>query len=315
MSPSGALQSQVFTNYVAIVVTLLVVAGAILAILQWGFRRDVRSILTTYRSWIVMATLALGSVFAGRVPLIVFFAILAIFAFKEFARATGLYRDWWLTSVVYLGIIAGAAICVMNDPFSGGPGWYGMYMTLPVYVIAVILIIPIVRNRVEGQLQAIALALVGFVYIGWMFGHLGLLADSSYAYGYVLFLLFAVEITDVSAFVFGRLFGRHKLRSNISPNKTWGGAIGALGVAMALPWLLRFSFPHFGTPQLILTGLIIGVGGQLGDLSISVIKRDLGVKDMGAAIHGHGGVLDRVDSLIYTAPLFFHMAHYFHDPY
>jgi phosphatidate cytidylyltransferase len=111
------------------------------------------------------------------------------------------------------------------------------------------------------------------------------------------------------------MFGRHKLREAISPNKTWGGALGALAVSMALPWLLRFSFPHFGPLQLVLTGLIVGVGGQLGDLTISMIKRDIGMKDMGSLIPGHGGVLDRIDSLIFAGPLFFHMVRWFYDVY
>jgi len=102
------------------------------------------------------------------------------------------------------------------------------------------------------------------------------------------------------------------LRSEISPNKTWEGALGAFAVAMILPWLLRFSFPFFGTRELILTGLIVGIGGQLGDLSISVIKREIGTKDMAATIPGHGGILDRIDSLIYVAPLFMHMAGYYY---
>ena len=90
------------------------------------------------------------------------------------------------------------------------------------------------------------------------------------------------------------------------------GFVGAFGVSMALPWLLWFSFPHFEPLHLILTGIIVGLGGQLGDLVISYIKRDIGIKDMGTTIKGHGGILDRVDSMIFVAPIFFHMARWFH---
>ena len=148
-----------------------------------------------------------------------------------------------------------------------------------------------------------------------MFGHLIFLANARDAYGYVLYLLLAVELNDVAAYTTGKLFGRHPLRSNISPKKTWEGALGALAVSLVLPWLLRFSFPHFTARDLILTGLIVGIAGQLGDLSISVIKRDLGIKDMGALIPGHGGILDRIDSMIYVAPFFFHLVRWFHDLY
>jgi phosphatidate cytidylyltransferase len=117
---------------------------------------------------------------------------------------------------------------------------------------------------------------------------------------------------DVAAFTFGKIFGRHPLRSEISPIKTWEGALGAFGGAMILPWFLRLSFPFFGACQLILTGLIVGIGGQLDDLLISVVKRDIGTKDMAATIPGHGGILDRIDSLVYAAPLFTHMTGYYY---
>jgi phosphatidate cytidylyltransferase len=130
-----------------------------------------------------------------------------------------------------------------------------------------------------------------------------------------MYLLFAVEFNDIAAFMFGKLFGRHPLRSNVSPKKTWEGSLGALSVSLVLPWLMRFSFPHFSALELVLVGLIVGIAGQLGDLSISVIKRDLGIKDMGAVLEGHGGILDRVDSLIYVAPLFFHLVRWSHDIY
>jgi phosphatidate cytidylyltransferase len=251
----------------------------------------------------------------GRITTILFFTLLGIFAFKEFAKATGLYRDWWMTGAVYVGILGVGALSAVFDPRLHLPGWYGMFAVWPVYVIALILLIPILRNRTQGQLQTIALALLGFIYIGWMFGHIAFLANAKYAYGYLFYLIFAVELNDVAAYTFGKTLGRHPLRSNISPKKTWEGSLGALAVSLLLSWLLWFSFPHFSVRELILSGLIVGIAGQLGDLSMSVIKRDLGIKDMGTLIGGHGGILDRIDSLIYVAPLFFHMARYFHDLY
>jgi phosphatidate cytidylyltransferase len=259
--------------------------------------------------------LLVGTIFLGRAATILFITWVSIFGFKEYARATGLYRDWVMTTVVYLGIAAVGVVSFVHDPQLGRPGWYGGFAIQPAYVIAAILLVPIVRNRSQGQLQTIALSLLGFLYIGWMLGHVSYLANANHAYGYLLYLIFAVELNDVAAFTCGKLFGRHPLRSNISPKKTWEGSLGALAVSLALPWLMQFSFPHFSAFELVLTGLIVGIAGQLGDLSISVIKRDLGIKDMGAVLEGHGGVLDRVDSLIYVAPLFFHMVRWFHDLY
>jgi len=314
MNPQEALQNPIFIMYVRIVAGLIAVAGVVLAFFTWVLKKEMRSVWLTYRSWLIMAPLILGSVFLGRIVTIIVLSLLAIFGFKEFARATGLYRDWWMTGGVYAGIIAVGILTLVRHPTpeNQGLGWYGLFMALPVYEIGLIILIPIVRNRVEGQLQTISLAIVGFIYIGWMFGHLGFLANPSRRYGYLLYLIFAVELNDVAAFTFGRLLGKHPFRSQISPKKTWEGAIGALCFSMVLPWVLRFSFPHFGTIQLVLTGLIVGVGGQLGDLSISVIKRDIGVKDMGVTIPGHGGILDRIDSLIYTSPLFMHMVDYYY---
>jgi phosphatidate cytidylyltransferase len=315
VSPHDALQNPVFAFYAALVLGVLIVAGLLLAALKWGFKKNVDAAWNSYRGWLVMAPVALGAIFLGREVTIVFFTTLAVFAAKEFARATGLYADWLATGVVYLGIIAAGVAAIVHDPRLGVPGWYGLFMALPVYVIATILLVPIVRNRTQGQLQVVALAMAAFMYLGWMFGHFIFLANSKHAYAYMMYLLVAVELNDVAAFTCGKLFGRHALRSAISPKKTWEGALGALAVSMALPWLLRCTMPHFDALDLVAIGLIVGVGGQLGDLSISVFKRDVGVKDMGAAIPGHGGILDRIDSLIYVAPIFFHIVRWRHDIY
>jgi phosphatidate cytidylyltransferase len=314
MSPQIALHDPVFRAYLWIVPISLAVGGAILGLLRFGLKKEIEPIWKTYRSWLIMAPLGLLVVFLGRVPTIVGVMLLAVFGFKEFARASGLYRDWWMTGAVYAGIVTVGVASLMPHPRAEEPGtgWYGFFVAVPVFAIALILLIPILRNRARGELQRMSLAIIGFVYVGWMFGHLGFLANATNAYGFLCYIIFATEVSDVTAFTVGRLVGRHPLRSEISPKKTWEGALGALIVSMILPWMLRFSFPFFGTWQLILTGLIVGIGGQLGDLSISVIKRDIGTKDMGAIIPGHGGILDRIDSLIYVAPLFTHMAGYYY---
>jgi phosphatidate cytidylyltransferase len=315
VSPSAALDSPAFKFYSALVLGVLIVAGLLLAILRWGLKKNVDHAWKAYRGWLVMVPLTLAAVFFGRATTIVFFTTLAVFGSKEFARATGLYADWLATGVVYLGIIAVGIAAVVPDPRLNVYGWYGLFMALPVYVIAAILLVPIVRNRTKGQLQVVALAMVAFMYLGWMFGHFIFLANAKHAYAYLMYLLVAVELNDVAAYTFGKLFGRHSLRSAISPKKTWEGSLGALAVSLALPWALWFTLLDFDALDLIAVGLIVGIGGQLGDLSISVIKRDVGVKDMGAVIPGHGGILDRIDSLIYVAPLFFHVVRFRHDIY
>jgi phosphatidate cytidylyltransferase len=309
MTPSAALASPIFRAYALAVLVLLALGGAVLLLLQRR-GRNCRALWATYRGWLVIAPLLLVTILAGRAPVIVVLTAISCFAFKEFARATGLYRDWVVCGAAYAMIVAAGVVTLVDNPNHGGEGWYGLFMTMPVFGIAAFLTIPILRNQPAGQLQAVSLTIVGFLYIGWMFGHLAFLANCEHAYGYLCYLLFAVAANDIAAFTFGKLLGRRKLCSNISPNKTWAGALGALAVSLAMPWLLRFSFPHFGPRDLVLTGLIVGIGGQLGDLTLSFIKRDIGIKDMGALIPGHGGILDRINSQIYVAPLFLHFVDY-----
>jgi phosphatidate cytidylyltransferase len=302
MSPSRALRDGIFLTYAILVVGLLLFAAAALTIAQFAFGKNVRSIWRTYGGWLWMIPMIAAAILLGRWAVILGTTLLAIFGFKEFSRATGLYQDWWTTGAVYLLMLLMAAL-TWSQQLQG-------FMILPVLAICLLAIIPVLRNRAEGQLQIIALSIFGFLYFGWMFGHLAWLANTANPYGYLIYLIFATELNDVVAFTSGKLFGHYPLRSHVSPKKTWGGAIGAIVVSMLLPLALRFSLPAFTTPQLLLIGLLVGIGGQLGDLVISVVKRDIGIKDMGATIPGHGGILDRIDSLIFVAPLFFHLVSY-----
>ncbi|HXU38032.1 MAG TPA: phosphatidate cytidylyltransferase [Blastocatellia bacterium] len=315
MSPSAALASDVFRIFALLTTGLLVIGGGTIAVVRFGFEKSVSHAWDSYRGWLVMVPVISVSLFAGRAVTICFLAIVSIVAFTEYARATGLHRDLAMTFVSLAGIAGIAVIALAREPATGEPGQYAMFnvfMAMPVFVSLALVLVSIFRNQPEGQLKAIALALFGFLYVGWMFGHLAFLANSRNAYGYLLYLLFAVELNDVAAFVCGKMFGRRPLCTNVSPWKTREGALGAVVISALFPLAVRFALPEFSAVECVIAGLIVGVGGHLGDLSISVIKRDVGVKDMGTLIRGHGGVLDRIDSLLYAAPLFFHFTRYVH---
>ena len=128
----------------------------------------------------------------------------------------------------------------------------------------------------------------------------------------VLFLLFMTQFNDVSQYVWGKSFGKHKIIPKVSPNKTWQGFIGGM---ITITLVAGFVAPYL-TPlseiQGFVAGALISVSGFFGDVVISSVKRDLHIKDSGSLLPGHGGILDRMDSLIYTAPLFFHYIYYLH---
>src|SRR5216110_527818 len=223
MSPQIALHDPVFRGYFLIVLISLAAGGAVLAFLRFISKKESASMFKTYWSWILMAGIGLLVVFLGRIPTIVGITFLAVYAFKEFSRASGLCRDSWMTGAVYAGIVTVGIASLVSHPRGEetGAGWYGLFVAMPAFEIALILLIPILRNRARGELQGISLAIVGFVCIGWMFGHLGFLANAINAYGFVCYIIFATALSDVAAFTFGKIFGRHPLRSEISPNKTW----------------------------------------------------------------------------------------------
>ena len=126
----------------------------------------------------------------------------------------------------------------------------------------------------------------------------------------MIFLLFTTQFNDVSQYVWGKMLGRHKIIPKVSPNKTWEGFLGGLLTVTLISALLAPYLTTLNMLQGVAAGLIIGIAGFFGDVVISAIKRDLQIKDSGTMIPGHGGILDRLDSLIYTAPLFFHYVNY-----
>lgn len=130
--------------------------------------------------------------------------------------------------------------------------------------------------------------------------------------GLIIYLVVLTSFNDVFQFTWGKLLGERKVLPTVSPNKTWEGLIGGVITTAILSYFIRFLTP-FSPGEALFTGLVIGVMGFVGDAVISAIKRDLHLKDTDDLIPGHGGAMDRLDSIIITAPIFYHLLTYFID--
>jgi phosphatidate cytidylyltransferase len=187
----------------------------------------------------------------------------------------------------------------------GAPGFTAIVFTA---VIAVTLSAPVWVDA-PPAVEPVAATLLAIAYVGWLLGHgvlLGALPDGA---PLVLLLVGTTWAGESAAYAIGSFLGRHPLAPVISPRKTVEGAVGQLGASIAAAaglgaWLL----PHWSVSTALLAGAVLGIVGQIGDLVESAIKRSLGTKDTGGLIPGHGGVLDRLDGLLFNAPALFYYA-------
>ena len=151
--------------------------------------------------------------------------------------------------------------------------------------------------------------IAGILYIGWLLGHLVALRGLDYGRDWVLFALFVTFASDSAAYFIGSAIGRHPLAPNISPKKTWegaaGGIAGAIGIGLLLVLILDLPVTYL---QVIPLAIAVSIFGQLGDLLESLFKRNTGVKDSGKAIPGHGGFLDRMDSVVFAGAFVYYYA-------
>ncbi len=190
--------------------------------------------------------------------------------------------------------------------------------------LLLIMIREVFRRDMSQSLAHIAVTVFGIMYIGWLGSHLVMLRELPASLGLdssagqtmgarlVFFAALVTWATDTGAYLFGVALGRHKLIPRISPNKTVEGAVGGLLAAGLVAWLCTKGITPFLTPfAAISTGVFVGLMAQLGDLVESMIKRDVGIKDSAELIPGHGGILDRFDSLLFTVPVLYYYFRFF----
>jgi phosphatidate cytidylyltransferase len=188
----------------------------------------------------------------------------------------------------------------------------GILLFFVIVLLILSLLFMITSKDLSSTISKMGMALFGILFIGFLLAYVSLIRNMTHGKLWVLFLIITVWAGDISALLSGSFFGRHKLYPKISPKKTFEGLIGAIlgSIILALVFALLF-IPNLQKGSCILLAISLGIFGQLGDFTESMLKRSAQVKDSGTLIPGHGGMLDRLDSFLFSAPFLYYSLLYY----
>ncbi len=290
--------------------TLGALAAALLPRLRPG--RDYTELRQRVNSWWVMVALLAAALALGWQATLVLFAVISFIALREFlSLAPARQEDRLIILGSYLVVPISYGWIAINE--------YGIYLVfIPVWVFLVTPFLMAMIGQTRNYLQRAAsfhwgqvacVYAIGFI-VWLMRTPAGEPAPAGPA-GLVFLLLVATEFNDVAQYVWGKLIGRHKILPTVSPNKTWEGFLGGWATTAALIWLIGPIYAPLAGLDLAIMAVALPLAGFAGDVTLSAVKRDIGVKDTSHLIPGHGGILDRIDSLTFTAPLYFHLMTFF----
>jgi phosphatidate cytidylyltransferase len=231
-------------------------------------------------------------------------AVWALIALLEFYR---LAKPLKISPVYIFGILWTLAFIVLRHPSLTDKIPAGLPL-IPTFVtggIVISLFTLLARKEKFNAIPAWAWTWAGILYVGWLLGYAVALYGFEDGRSWVFYALFCTFGSDTTAFFIGRSLGKHKMSPTVSPHKTWEGSIGGLLGAVVISLLFLLPHPvslaaHLKVWQAVVLGLLVSIFGQAGDLSESLMKRNVGVKDAGNLLPGHGGILDRMDSIVFA---------------
>jgi phosphatidate cytidylyltransferase len=298
------------------VLGLLVVSSIVGAILartakSESGRATIANMNARIRAWWLMAAVFALSLATGGIGSVALFGLLSFFALREFITLTPTRRADHMTLFWVFFVITPLQYVLV------GIGWYGLFSILiPVYAFLFVPIRTAIGGDTQGFLERAAKIQWGLMVCVYCVSYAPAILKLE-IHGYegqngklLLYLILVVQISDVLQYVWGKLLGKHKIAPNVSPNKTWEGFVGGIlcasAIGTALWWLTPYKPLEAAAMSLVVTLL-----GFAGGLTMSAIKRDRGVKDYGELIPGHGGILDRIDSICFAAPVLFHLTRYY----
>ena len=272
-------------------------------------RATIANLNARLRAWWIILILCTAALLSGLVGTCILFGLASFWALREFLTLTptraGDHRAlFWVFFVI-----------TPLQYYLVATRWYGLFVILiPVYGFLFIPMRMSLTGDCEQFLERAAKTQWGLMVCVYCVSYAPALMTLPLGHrsgaSLLLFFLLVVQLSDVFQYIWGKLFGRHPIAPRVSPNKTWEGFLGGIGSATLLGAALWWATP-FNPWQAAGMSLVITLLGFAGGLTMSAIKRDRGVKDYGTLLEGHGGVLDRVDSICFAAPVFFHLTRFY----
>lgn len=250
---------------------------------------------------LVSLPIILLCVYYGGIPFLALILVLALIGVNEFYNMMmkkGFFPAYYVGNVITIFFIVFAYYALKRN-------WEPAHSAILTLAAAAALISGIFLKREKDTIVDVAVTILGMIYVGWFLSYLFFIRNLTEHGGYLFFLLFTVWTMDIMAYLAGKFFGRTPLMPSISPKKTWEGAITGFVVCMCAAWIFSWT-AQLEIRHALILGALIGIFGQVSDLIESLIKRDAGVKDSSNILPGHGGVLDRIDSFVLTAPLMYY---------
>lgn len=287
--------------------------AAVLAVLVAGTVASIRfpAIRDRVKTWWAIAALLGGAMALGPGAVVAVFAFVSFVALREYLSLVPTRREDRPALLVAYAIVPAAYALIAFD-------FYGIFLVaIPVWAFLLMPALLVLNGRTSGYLAAAGTLHWGLVVTVYNIGHAALLATApdgeapAGGLGLLFFLLVATGLNDVFQYVAGKSIGGPKIMPTVSPGKTWAGFIGGVLGTGLLVALLAPLYTPLPWAAILILAVLLPVAGFAGDVTMSAIKRDLGVKDSGKLLPGHGGILDRVDSLTFTAPLVFHVFAFF----
>lgn len=298
MTPVNLFGHKLYYETALLIVGIIGLLGAVLFFLRLRsphFRAGWASV----KSWFFMAPLVLiGLALPSPWPLVLL-TMVSIYTIKIFFQMSGMYHRSWFVWLSYIfASLLGFAIFQQESE---------VYNILPMIFLGTISWVPLALNSYRQMIQYIALSLMAFIFFGWSLMHMGRLLMLDSGPFIVLYLYMLTEVSENVSLSSSRFFGRTKLFAKISPRVTLEGIVASILVTLLLAWGMRHLLPDRSERFWVAAGLASALLGRFGDLFLSVIRRDLGIRDTGIFIIGRGDMLARVNKLIFVGPIYYYL--------